>query len=492
VITVLCVIASLVAVGEAPANLRDHLLASNFNLYSAPSSAGNLVLQDLNGKTVSLSGFRGKVVILNFWKIDCPPCSVEKPVLERVYRKFRERGLEILAVNLFDGHDRFRSYAQRSGFTFTFANDPAKRLTLRQQKVGTSLPTTFVMNANSEAIYEIPGVPTTYVVNRNGQVIGSSVGLINWEEAPFQELLESLLGTPNEIVRGPAFDEPALQGAGARFVSMNEEETAAGTLLAQQVPAAQESPTVLPFQGPTRGPVAGPVSQPVPPVVGGQTPPAAPAATQPAAVKPQTAKPAAAAQPKKKPVQQTGLQGEKTDLRKPKPFKPAAPGATAVQTQQGARTPLAAPAQPRPASVPVSPPPLASTPGGLPTLPPAIPYNPNAPNAPGTLPGAPIVPDENGTVTARIPGVQSNAAPLQAQSSPSSLPSAQPVGTQNPIDGFILDSFRQTAGQAQPPKPLRVQSEDKPAASVIDQVGRDFRQLGSGLRDTFSRILPGR
>ncbi len=101
--------------------------SSNFRLFSAPQPAGDMILQDLRGRHVSLSGLRGKVVILNFWKIDCPPCSAEKPILERIYRKNYGRGLEIVAVNLTDQPEQVQSYSQRGGFSFTFAFDPSSR-----------------------------------------------------------------------------------------------------------------------------------------------------------------------------------------------------------------------------------------------------------------------------------------------------------------------------------------------------------------------------
>ena len=91
---------------NATANLPDQLKCCNCNLYQTPYPANDMALQDLKGRQVNLAALRGKVVLLNFWKIDCPPCSMEKPILERIYRKYSHRGLEIVAVNLVDGHDK--------------------------------------------------------------------------------------------------------------------------------------------------------------------------------------------------------------------------------------------------------------------------------------------------------------------------------------------------------------------------------------------------
>lgn len=484
VIITLCVVASHLLASGASADLPNRLLARNFNIYSSPSPAGNMVLQDLKGRAISLSALRGKVVILNFWKIDCPPCSLEKPILERIYRKLGDRGLEILAVNLFDGYEKQRIYSQRNGFSFTFAFDGGSRVTVRQQKTGSGPPTTFVVNSNSEAIYEIPGVPTTYLINRNGQVVGSSVGLVNWEEEPFQELLESLLSRQTETVaQNPAFTDAARDGARTQFATLDDSGSRIRSLLTQDTPASRDSQQTLPFQGPTRGPVAGPTVQPAPPAAGERTAPTPPPPHQ-------SPKPSAAIPPpKKKPVQQA----DKTDLRTPRPYKPAKPSTAAAQPVQPAgRAPTA---KTLPSAGPV--PPSSTVVGGgtrgaLPPLPPAIPYSPTAPNAPGAQQTAPMVPDESGRVTARIPGL-SEAGTYPGQRSAAGLPPAQPVPIRNPIDNFILDSFKPSSGQTQTqaPQPLHATGGEQPASSVIDQMGRDVRQLGAGIRDTFSRILPG-
>jgi thiol-disulfide isomerase/thioredoxin len=78
----------LVPAADAAAGLPDQLRDLNFNLYSAPCPANDMTLRDLKGREITLAAQRGKVVILNFWKIDCPPCSVEKPILEKIYRKY--------------------------------------------------------------------------------------------------------------------------------------------------------------------------------------------------------------------------------------------------------------------------------------------------------------------------------------------------------------------------------------------------------------------
>lgn len=56
-------------------------------------------LKDLEGRAVSLSGFRGKVVLLNFWFSTCLPCRTETPDLIKLYNLYKDRGLVVLGIN---------------------------------------------------------------------------------------------------------------------------------------------------------------------------------------------------------------------------------------------------------------------------------------------------------------------------------------------------------------------------------------------------------
>jgi thiol-disulfide isomerase/thioredoxin len=57
-----------------------------------------LVLKDLRGRTVRISDYKGKVVLLNFWATWCPPCRAEMPDLIKWQREFRGRGLQVIGI----------------------------------------------------------------------------------------------------------------------------------------------------------------------------------------------------------------------------------------------------------------------------------------------------------------------------------------------------------------------------------------------------------
>ena len=473
---IVIVLLLLLAVCEfcAAATVLQDPTSSNFRFFPAPQTAGDMILQDLRGRPVSLSGLRGKVVILNFWRIDCPPCSAEKPILERIYRKHYGRGLEIVAVNFTDQPEQIQSYVQRGGFSFTFAFDPSSRFSLKRETIGPGMQTTFVVNSKSEAIYEIPGVPTTYVIDRTGRVVGNSVGMVNWEDPTVSNLLESLLQptvrtVSAEINATEAGEMRSLKASlidGSRKSALSPDNAPARVRL-----AASEGPLEVPAQYPQQAPhpaataqqgFTGPVQSPVQL----QRPPqTVNPGSQP---HPVTRKPPTAAEKKPKPEAAT---------KSSKSAGPAKPVTGAIKRESSV--------------VPSTQPPQVSIPGsqvnpgsaGPQPLPPAMPYIPPR----NQVQTGPIVPDDGGTVTARIPGNVGGA----------NLPEAQQVGTPNPIGGFILDSFGPMGPPRQTPRPISVQRPqiEQPTqqpSNIIQQIGQDFQSLGEGIKETFSRMIPGK
>src|SRR5271154_376096 len=69
---------------------------------TAMKPAPELVLKDLNDKEVSLAGYQGKVVFVNFWATWCDPCRGEIPVLIELRKKYADKGFEVLGVAMDD------------------------------------------------------------------------------------------------------------------------------------------------------------------------------------------------------------------------------------------------------------------------------------------------------------------------------------------------------------------------------------------------------
>ena len=82
------------------------------------TTAEDFQLTDLAGKQQSLSQYRGKVVLVNFWATWCKPCTTEMPAMQAMYDKLRDRGFVVLAVNELEDEAKVREHIQQHGHTF--------------------------------------------------------------------------------------------------------------------------------------------------------------------------------------------------------------------------------------------------------------------------------------------------------------------------------------------------------------------------------------
>jgi cytochrome c biogenesis protein CcmG, thiol:disulfide interchange protein DsbE len=80
-------------------------------------------LTDLDGRPIRLADLRGKAVWINFWASWCPPCQYETPIVRSMDEKYRDRGLEIIAVQVQQTVDAGRDYADRYGLEYTIGAD---------------------------------------------------------------------------------------------------------------------------------------------------------------------------------------------------------------------------------------------------------------------------------------------------------------------------------------------------------------------------------
>lgn len=136
------------------------------------TAAPEFVLKDPAGKQVSLSGLRGKIVLLNFWATWCPPCIQEMPAMERLHQELQKDGLVILAVNFQEGPEKVRDFFMEHNLTFAALLD-------RDGKVA--------------ELYQAWALPVSVIINKRGEIVGRAVGSKDWysDEALqyFQQLL---------------------------------------------------------------------------------------------------------------------------------------------------------------------------------------------------------------------------------------------------------------------------------------------------------------
>ena len=115
-----------------------------------------------NGERVSLSDFKGKVVLLNFWYPFCGPCRGENPELQKVLEKYGPRGFEILALNVHPEEDQFvLPYAKGNGFDFIQLRSDMEFAKAEFQARG--MPTNFLLDVEGRKVLKLPPISGTKV-----------------------------------------------------------------------------------------------------------------------------------------------------------------------------------------------------------------------------------------------------------------------------------------------------------------------------------------
>ncbi|GIW54824.1 MAG: hypothetical protein KatS3mg082_1228 [Nitrospiraceae bacterium] len=90
--------------------------------------AADFSLTDLEGRTHSLSQYRGKVVLVNFWATWCKPCTTEMPAMQATYDRLRDKGFVVLAVNELEDEAKVRDHIRTYGHTFPVLLDRDNRV----------------------------------------------------------------------------------------------------------------------------------------------------------------------------------------------------------------------------------------------------------------------------------------------------------------------------------------------------------------------------
>lgn len=134
-------------------------------------AAPDVTLKDLNGKDVSLSQYRGKVVFVNFWATWCDPCRLEIPWLIEMQQKYSARGFTVLGVAMDDeGASVVTPFVRKERFDANGA------------KVQMNYPILIGNEATAAKFGGLIGFPTSMLISRDGKIVQRSVGLISFDE----------------------------------------------------------------------------------------------------------------------------------------------------------------------------------------------------------------------------------------------------------------------------------------------------------------------
>ena len=135
------------------------------------NKAPALALKDLRGRTVRISDYKGKVVLLNFWATWCPPCRAEMPDLIKLQRDYQSRGLQVI------------------GITYP----PEKIREVRQfiRKLGVNYPVALGSKETKTLFDETETLPLTVVIDRQGNIRDRIEGILLPQE--FEQKIKPLL-----------------------------------------------------------------------------------------------------------------------------------------------------------------------------------------------------------------------------------------------------------------------------------------------------------
>ena len=133
--------------------------------------APEFALKDASGRTVHLSDYKGKVVLLDFWATWCGPCNIEIPWFSEFEKKYQSRGFEVLGVSMDDdGWKAINPFVSRKNINY--------RILLGNDTTG-------------DQYGGVEALPTTFVIDRNGRIASVHVGLSGKKE--FEDAIEQLL-----------------------------------------------------------------------------------------------------------------------------------------------------------------------------------------------------------------------------------------------------------------------------------------------------------
>ena len=122
--------------------------------------APDFTLADLSGDEITLSDYRGKVVIVNFWATWCPPCRAEMPSMERLFQALKDDGLVMLAVNIEpNGRQTVPGFLAKNPHTF---------------------PVLFDEQGVVQKRYGVFRFPESFVIRKDGTVDDRVIGAIDW------------------------------------------------------------------------------------------------------------------------------------------------------------------------------------------------------------------------------------------------------------------------------------------------------------------------
>ena len=141
--------------------------------------APDFALASLDGKTLKLSDFHGKAVLLNFWATWCEPCKIEMPWFIDLQKKYGAQGFQVVGVAMDDA-----SPSDIADFA---------------KKMGVNYPIVIGKEAVGDQYGGLPYLPSTFYIDRDGKVIERVFGLVSRSE--IESNIQKAMGSQGQVAQ---------------------------------------------------------------------------------------------------------------------------------------------------------------------------------------------------------------------------------------------------------------------------------------------------
>lgn len=119
--------------------------------------APDFTLNDVSGKPVSLSSFKGKITLIDFWASWCGPCRAENPHVVAAYEQYHDKGFDILGVSLDEDKAQWEKAIQKDGLVWTQVSDLKG------------------WSSSAAALYGVQSIPSNFLLDKDGKIIAKDL-----------------------------------------------------------------------------------------------------------------------------------------------------------------------------------------------------------------------------------------------------------------------------------------------------------------------------
>jgi thiol-disulfide isomerase/thioredoxin len=171
IVAVVAVLAATYFADRATRQPRKGIASVGVGNSAAAKPAPEITLKDLEGKDLSLSEYKGKVVLVNFWATWCEPCQVEIPWLIEIQQKYAAKGFTVLGIAM-----------DEEGAKVVTPWVNKERFDVNGAKSQMNYPIVIGNDAAADKFGGLLGYPTSVLITRDGKIIKRITGIISSEE----------------------------------------------------------------------------------------------------------------------------------------------------------------------------------------------------------------------------------------------------------------------------------------------------------------------